>query len=96
MKVPASPELGVVIDKAEETVNDLDTWGAAIKIVLPAWFALIVQVPGAFKVTAVPETVQIPVVPEEKATVNPLDAVAATVKVPVPMVRGDKGLNVIV
>jgi hypothetical protein len=46
-----------------------------------------VQVPAASSVTVVPETVQIPVVPDEKATVSPLDAVADRENVPVPRVR---------
>ena len=53
--------------------------GAAFQFALPAWLALIVQVPTVTKVTVVPETVQTPVVAEVKLTVRPEEAVALTV-----------------
>ena len=60
-------------------VKDCWTWGAAFQLVLPAWLALIVQVPTVTKVTVVPETVQMLVVAEVKVTVRPEEAVALTV-----------------
>ena len=52
---------------------------AAFQLALPAWLALIVQVPTATNVTVVPETVQMLVVAEVKATVRPEEAVALRV-----------------
>jgi hypothetical protein len=60
------------------TVKDCATCGAAAKVPLPAWFALIVQVPIATSVTLVPATVQTPVVALVNATVSPDVAVALT------------------
>ena len=64
------------------TVNDCCTWGAAFQLALPAWLALIVQVPTVTKVTVVPEMVQTLVVAEVKATVRPEEAVALSVSGP--------------
>ena len=55
----------------------------------PDCVAWIVHAPPAMIVTVVPETVQTDVVCELKATVNPDDAVAATVKGAVPNGRSD-------
>ena len=60
-------------------VKDCWTWGAAFQFALPAWSALIVQVPTVTKVTVVPETVQTLVVAEVKATASAEEAVALTV-----------------
>ena len=49
---------------------------------LPAWLALIVQVPTVTNVTVVPETVQMPVVAEVKVTARPEVAVALRVTGP--------------
>ena len=57
-------------------VNDCWTWDAAFQLVLPAWLALMVQVPTVTKVTVVPETVQMLVVADVKTTVRPEEAVA--------------------
>ena len=51
-------------------VKDCWTWGAAFQFALPAWSALIVQVPTVTKVTVVPETVQTLVVAELKVTAS--------------------------
>ena len=53
-----------------------------------------VQVPAETRVTVVDETVQTPVVALVNATVRLLDAVALTVKVPVPMVLFDRAPKV--
>jgi hypothetical protein len=58
------------------------TGAAAAQFVLPAWLALIVQVPTAIGVTVVPVTMHTPVVDEAKLTVSPELAVAFTVKAP--------------
>jgi hypothetical protein len=55
------------------------TWDAAFQLALPAWSALMVQVPTVTKVTVVPETVQTLVVAEVKATVRLEEAVAPSV-----------------
>src|SRR5580658_183282 len=41
------------------------TWGAAAYLALPAWLASMTQLPGAVKVTEVPDTVHTPGPPEE-------------------------------
>lgn len=62
------------------TANDWVTVGAALKLPLPAWSALMVQVPVVAKVSAPPVVmVHTPVVLEVKATVNPELAVAVSV-----------------
>ena len=48
-------------------------------MLLPAWFAAMVQLPGAMNVAVVPETVQTEVVVELKATTRPELAVAESV-----------------
>ena len=56
-----------------------------------------VQVPAETRVTVVPETVHTPVVALElKETLSPLVAVAATIKVPVPIVLPGNASNDIV
>ncbi len=44
------------------------TWGAGFQVALPAWLALMVQVPVVSSVTLVPETVHTAVVAEVKLT----------------------------
>jgi hypothetical protein len=99
LKVPERPELGVVIDSAGDTIKDLWTVSAALKVVLPSCVALIMQVPAETRVTVVPDTVQtLRVEFELKDTLSPLEAVAdpARLKVPVPIVLLDKDPKVIV
>jgi hypothetical protein len=55
-----------------------------------------VHVPAETSVTVVPESVQTDVVAELNDTVSPLEAVADTVKVPVPKVRLASELKVMV
>jgi len=62
------------------TVNDRLTWDAARKLPLPAWSALMVQVPPVTKVSAPPLVmVHTPVVLDVKVGVRPEDAVALRV-----------------
>jgi hypothetical protein len=97
LKVPESPELGVVIDRAGDTVKDLWTVSAGLLLPSPPWVALIVQVPADTRLTVVPETVQTPRVEFElKDTLSPLEAVADRLNVPVPIVLLDSDPKVIV
>ena len=58
-------------------------------MLLPAWFASMVQVPEAINVAVVPETVQMPVVVDVKVTASPELAVAESVRgVPTVCVPG--------
>jgi hypothetical protein len=60
-------------------VKERETVEAAAKLALPAWEAVMVQVPAATSVSVVPllpVVVQMEVVDEEKETVRPEDAVA--------------------
>lgn len=87
------------------TVNVWLTWGAARKLLSPAWLALMVQLPAATKVRAPPPViVHTPVVEEVKLTGYPPPAleVAASVGVvpkfcvpglPKVMVCGDAGVT---
>ena len=54
---------------------------------LPVWFAVIVHVPTATSVTAVPETVQIVGVCEVKLIGSPVFAEATSANVPLPSAR---------
>jgi hypothetical protein len=72
--VGASVKLGATL-----TVKLCCTCGAAAKEVLPAWFALIVQVPAIRNVAVVFETVQTLVVADVNATAKPEVAVAVSV-----------------
>ncbi len=56
--------------------------GAGFQVALPAWFAVMVQVPVVRSVTLVPETVHTAAVVELKLTARPEEAVA-------PMVTGE-------
>ena len=51
---------------------------AGAKLALPAWLALIVQVPTVRMVAVVPDTVHTPVVSEVNVTARPDDAVATS------------------
>jgi hypothetical protein len=87
----------VVRDNADDTVNDLETVVAALKSLLPACVALMVQVPAATRVTVVPDTVHtLGVELELKETLSELEALAETVKVPVPIVLPGKASKEIV
>ena len=57
-------------------MKERETVEAAAKLALPAWEAVMVQVPAVRSVSVVPETVQRASVEEEKETVRPEDAVA--------------------
>ena len=59
------------------TVKLPEAGTAAAKLLLPGWFATMVQVPAASKVSAVLFTVHTEVVPDVKVTAKPEDAVAA-------------------
>ena len=59
--------LGVAL----EIVKEPDTWDAVAKLVLPAWLALIVQVPTVIIVSVVPEIVQTNVVADVNTTDKP-------------------------
>ncbi len=61
------------------TLKDWLTWGAAFQLVLPDWFASMVQRPVESRVTEVPATVQTAGVDEPKLTARPELAVAPTV-----------------
>jgi hypothetical protein len=97
LKVPVSPEDGVVNTKALEITNSRWTCGAGEFEASPAWFAFIRQVPAVTIETVVPDTVQTELVSEVKATVRPRSVVAVTEKVfEAPRVRLIISLNVIV
>ena len=85
--------------RVSEMVKERETVEAAAKLALPAWEAVMVQVPAATSVSVVPSlpvVVQMEVVDEEKETVRPEDAVAERVKGPAGRVRAESGLKVIV
>jgi hypothetical protein len=64
------------------TVNDWLAWLAALKLLLPAWSALIVQVPAVTNVSVPPDvTVQTPVVEDVNTGGRPDVAVAVSVGV---------------
>jgi hypothetical protein len=64
------------------TVNDRITCGAAKKLALPVWSALMMHAPAVTNVIAPPPViVQTPVVAEAKATLSPDDAIADRVGV---------------
>lgn len=62
---------------AAVTVRDLETGAATAKLALPAWLAVMLQVPALTKVSVVPETVQTAAVVEANATLRPELAVAS-------------------
>ncbi|MBV5332710.1 hypothetical protein JZU54_03915, partial [bacterium] len=57
------------------------TCGAGLKLALPAWLAVSVQVPAASALRVLPETRQIPIVLLARVTANPELAVALSVAV---------------
>ena len=64
-------------------------WGAALKLVLPAWSAAMMQVPAVMPVTTLPSIEQMPSVVEANLTGFPVTPpVADTVPVP-PTVTKD-------
>ena len=63
---------------------------------MPAWFALIVQVPMALSVSVVPLTVQIVVVADVNVTARPEVAVALSTAGDWSMRSGGSAANVIV
>ena len=63
---------------------------------MPAWLAVIEQVPAPASVTRFPATVQTPVVVEAKLTGRPDDADASSVTFPEPNATLPRALNVIV
>ena len=69
---------------------------AAAYVSLPAWLALMVQVPVVKTVMVVPVTVQIDVVAEVKETVKLEEAVAESVGAAPPRVIGERSGKVIV
>ena len=76
-------------------LKDCATCVAGLYVTLPAWLALIVQVPTETGVTVVPLTVHTEVVPLVKATASPEDALALTV-IGVPNGRDVRAPKVIV
>ena len=56
------------------------TWGAEFHVASPPWFAVMVHMPAATRVTVDPDTVQTAVVVEANVTGSPEVAVAETVK----------------
>ncbi len=89
------PKVMVCALGAAFTVKLCVTGVAAEYVVLPACEAVMLQVPGATNVTALPDTVQTPVVVEAKLTVKPEVAVAESVS-GVPTVCAAIAPNVIV
>jgi hypothetical protein len=71
----------VIVWFARATVNERDN-EVALYAALPAWTALIVQVPAATKVAVVPLTVQMDGVFDVKLTVRPELEVAVSASVP--------------
>jgi hypothetical protein len=72
-------ELKVIVcavNAAAATVKEFETTGAAAKVALPGWLALMVHVPTATSVKVVPLTVQTSGVVEAKETARPELAVA--------------------
>ncbi len=86
----------VIVWLALPTVKLCDTDGAALYVALPAWSALIVQVPVDTRWTVEPLTVQTPVVVELKVTVRPELAVALTAKSAAPYVLFERAPKVMV
>jgi hypothetical protein len=97
--VPLAPFATVIVEGAAEsaklagesggaalTVKLCATGGAGAYVPFPAWLASMVHVPAETRVTAVPETVQTPVVAEVKVTASPEVAVATSAGTAVPMV----------
>src|SRR5258705_11504608 len=79
--VPGGDDVKLIVCEAAPIANDCWTWGAARKLPLPAWFALIVHVPAPTSETVAPDTVHTPALPAaaEKTTARPELAVAVAV-----------------
>lgn len=75
-------------------MNDLGTLAAALKLVLPACEAVMVQEPAPVRWTVDPATLQLPLA--EKLTARLEEAVALTVKSGSPAVLAGSAPNVIV
>ncbi len=75
-RVCAPGEAKVMVCGVAATVNEFNTAAAAPKVVLPAWLAATVQVPGSSSVKAAPFTVQMVGVVLANATGRPELAVA--------------------
>src|SRR2546428_818413 len=78
-ELPVMIAVGMPRAHVDVTVNDCETWGAAMYSELPGWFAAIVQMPGTHSVTVEPVTVQIPEVSELNTTGSKELAAASTV-----------------
>ena len=74
------------INGAAATVNEFVTGVAAVKLALPAWLAVMLQVPAATSVTVLPLTVQTLAVFDVKLTARPELAVATSAGAAVPRV----------
>lgn len=75
-RVWAPGETNVIVCGVAATANEFSTAAAAPKVVLPAWLAATVQVPGSSRVKAVPFTLQTVGVVLANATGSPELAVA--------------------
>jgi hypothetical protein len=75
-------------------LNARGTLGAGLKLLLPVWIAVIVQLPVAEIATVLPDTVQLPVA--VKLTARPEEAIALTVKGGSLVVLSASALKVIV
>ena len=84
--VGAAPK--VIVWLPFPTVIVCVTCGAALYVVLPAWFAATTHDPAATPVTVLPLTVQIEVVVEVKVTARPELAVALSVPVRATVTAG--------
>ena len=67
-------------------MNEFVTGVAAVKLALPAWLAVMLQVPAATSVTVLPLTVQTLAVFDVKLTARPELAVATSAGAAVPRV----------
>src|SRR2546428_918797 len=94
LAVLAASGLKVIGWSAFAMLNVRGTSGAGLKLLLPAWEAVIVRLPAAARVTVLPETVQWPVA--AKLTARPDEAVAVTVNGGSLAVLSASGLKVIV
>ena len=77
--LPGALEVKLIVWLPLLIVNDCCTCGAAFQLALPAWLALIVQVPTLMRLMVEPETVQVGVVAEVKVTLRPELALALSV-----------------
>ena len=93
-------EVKVIVCEPLPTANDCCTWGAGLKLPLPAWFASITHVPAPVKVTVEPDMEHTAAAAESivKLTGRPEDAVAVTLYVGPPTTApvGAVDVNVIV